>query len=180
MIPSYKTIGFGYDPADVYTHFLVVIPKDPKGDVKVYERIRWDDADTQSSDLENCKVILKRKTWQAVRTAAEKELNRHLKESRLRIGHFKAGTEVPICRLLGKELMVLLWAVERAETPEQIQSAIHSWLGLSREERWWLFSMVNAASGKFSDHRGWRVAIFYALADAAPVGNIQEQLQMHF
>lgn len=182
MVPKYKTVGFGYDPADVYMHFLVDIPADLKADVKVYERVRWDSGADQTSDMDNCKVILKRKKWQAVRNAAEKELNRSLKKNGLLIGKFKQGTKTPVCRLLGKELLLLLWAVEPAATDEQVQTIIHSWLGLSREERWWLFTMVNASRGRWNDNKGWRIAVFYALADAAsaPTGNVQEQLQMKF
>lgn len=179
MAVKYKTVGFGYDPADVYSHFLVDIPKDTKEPVRVFERVVWDDNEKQTSDLNNCKIELSQKTWRIVKSSIEKEFNRLLKENRLLVGHFKGGTQVPVCRLLGKELLVLLWAVERAETNEQIHCAVCSWLGLSREERWWLFTMINASCGKHSDHKGWRVAIFYALADTAPVGNVMKQLHLN-
>ena len=37
--------------------------------------------------------------------------------------------------------------------------------GLSREERWWLFTMTNAVTGHADDKRGWRKAIRYALTE---------------
>lgn len=68
-------------------------------------------------------------------------------------------------RLLGKELLVLAWAVERAK-PEAIPNAIRNWRGLRPEERWWLYTMTAAATGGV-DHGniGWRKALRYALTE---------------
>jgi len=65
---------------------------------------------------------------------------------------------------LGKEMVLLLWAIEDSD-PKLIPVAIKNWQGLSREERWWLFTMTNAVTGQADDKRGWRKAIRYALTE---------------
>ena len=51
--------------------------------------------------------------------------------------------------------------------PGTIPTAIRNWLGLAQEERWWLYSMTNAATGHAASgrNRGWRKAIRYALTE---------------
>ena len=68
-------------------------------------------------------------------------------------------------RLFGKELLVLLWAVERPDVkPEEIAVAIRNWLGLKPEERWWLYTMTAAATGlAHQSGMGWRGALRQAL-----------------
>ena len=67
--------------------------------------------------------------------------------------------------LLGKELLVLLWAIELpGVTPEEIAVAIRNWLGLKSEERWWLYTMTAAATGlSHQQGMGWRGALRQAL-----------------
>ena len=67
-------------------------------------------------------------------------------------------------RLFGKEMVLLAWAIEDCD-PSVIPTAIKNWLGLSPEERWWLFTMTNAATGGLKDKRGWRKAVRYALTE---------------
>ena len=68
-------------------------------------------------------------------------------------------------RLFGKELLVLLWAVELPDVkPEEIAVAIRNWLGLKPEERWWLYTMTAAATGlAHQAGMGWRGALRQAL-----------------
>jgi len=88
-------------------------------------------------------------------------------------GRFVIG-QTPIERLFGKELLVLVWAVEDCD-PANVPVAIRNWLGLAPEERWWLYTMTNAATGNIDDRsRGWRKALRYALCD----NPIDEQRQM--
>src|SRR3546814_7806570 len=66
-------------------------------------------------------------------------------------------------RMLGKELVVLAWAIEGADD-KVLGRAVRNWMGLKPPERWWLFTMTAAASGRAEDgQRGWRMALFYAL-----------------
>lgn len=69
--------------------------------------------------------------------------------------------------MLGKELCVLAWAIERLE-PEKIGIAVRNWLALRPAERWWLFGMTAIATGGIADAgKGWRVALRFALGDVA-------------
>lgn len=71
-----------------------------------------------------------------------------------------------IDRLLGKELCVLVWAIERLD--QKIRIAVRNWLALRPEERWWLFGMTAIATGGIGDaDKGWRIALRYALGDVA-------------
>ncbi|MCX6131893.1 MAG: DUF3780 domain-containing protein, partial [Proteobacteria bacterium] len=50
---------------------------------------------------------------------------------------------------------------------DKIPYAIQNWLGLSPEERWWLYTQANAATGHAEKGRGkgWRKAIQIALTE---------------
>ena len=61
-------------------------------------------------------------------------------------------------------MLLLVWAIEDCD-PAVIPVAIRNWLGLTAEERWWLFTMTNASTGGLYDNKGWRKAIRYALTE---------------
>lgn len=175
-----KAFGFGYIPEESKHHFLLVTPKSPQQDVAVYERFEWDESEEQVSDImeQNLKVTVDRHKWNLIRDALTTALNNRLKDKNITVGKFKIG-QVPVERLLGKEMVLLMWAIEDSD-PKLIPTAIRNWLGLSREERWWLFTMTNAITGHADDKRGWRKAIRYALTenpiDDDARGNILEML----
>jgi hypothetical protein len=163
-----KTYGFGFNPKETNHHFLLEIPTG-NAKITVYERFNWDQ-DEQVSDLndKDKKVILSKTKWNKVKNVIKKEFNRRLKDEGLPARDFDSYY-VPLERLYGKELMLLLWSIENAEVGV-IDLAIKNWLGLSPEERWWLFTMTNASTGHYSDNRGWRIALRYALTEN-PVDN---------
>jgi hypothetical protein len=80
-------------------------------------------------------------------------------------------------RLLGKELLVLAWAVENA-SPEAVPNAVRNWIGLRPEERWWLFTITAAATG-LPEHAniGWRKALRFALTENPLAEPTPEQRQ---
>ena len=161
-----KATGFGFIPKETKHHFLLFLPRGKNNNVIVYERFKWDNNQKeQKSELvdKNIKVIINRKKWDAVKNVVEKEFNQRLKKNDTIIGRFKIGENI-IERLLGKELVLLLWAIEDSD-PALINTALKNWLGLSPEERWWLFTMANASTGYYNNKRGWRIAIRYALTD---------------
>lgn len=164
-MPKKKALGFGYIPEESKHHFLLVTPKSPKEDVAVYERFVWDETEEQQTDIleENLKVTLDRYKWNSIREQLTVAFNSRLKEKDITIGRFKSG-QVPVERLLGKEMVLLMWAIEDSD-PQLIPMALKNWMGLSREERWWLFTMANAITGHADDKRGWRKAIRYALTE---------------
>lgn len=169
-------IGFGYDPQECAQHFLVVIPRKKDSSVSVYERFAWDDGE-QKTGLpgdENMKqkIVLSRDKWNIVKPTLEDYLNKMLKFTGRKTGRFILG-ETPVERLLGKEIMVLLWAIEDCDV-SVIPDAIRNWQGLTREEKWWLFTMTNATTGDADYKRGWRIALRYAITDN-PVMDSKEQ-----
>jgi hypothetical protein len=64
---------------------------------------------------------------------------------------------------------------EFTDDPAVISRAVRNWKGLMPEERWWLYTMTNAATGGLRDNNGWRKALRYALCEN-PVVERQERL----
>ena len=81
----------------------------------------------------------------AIRSEVQRAFNARLSTHGLRPSAWKAG-ENPVDRLLGKELCVIVWAVEQMEL-EKIPVAVRNWLALRPEERWWLFGMTAMSTG---------------------------------
>lgn len=157
-------LGFGFLPDESLHHFLLVMPKASKDMVAVFERREWqEDSDMQTKDLNHKKVELSQQKWQIIKDPLQEHFNHQLKDERKPGGRWKIG-QTPVERLLGKELVLLLWAIEDADI-RLVPNALRNWEGLSREERWWLFTMTNATSGSYLDKRGWRKAVRFALSE---------------
>lgn len=155
--------GFGYDPSESENHFYVVVPKDASLEVEVYERFHWDIGEQKITKRDILKMRISKHKWSKVSMEVTAEFNARLKLEKKPTGKFLVG-ETPIEKLLGKELMVLLWGIENND-PKGIPIAIRNWKGLQPEERWWLYTMTNASTGKINDKRGWRMALRYALCE---------------
>jgi Protein of unknown function (DUF3780) len=171
-----QTFGFGFQPAKSEHHFLVTVPAANKEMITITEHFQWRDetAANVSSFAENrslnredssLRVILPREKWNRIADVLRGEFNQRLKAQGQKPGQWK-GRAVPINRLLGKELVLLCWAIEDAD-PVSIPTAVTNWLGLAPEERWWLFTMTNAATGHALQGRnkGWRKAVRFALTE---------------
>ena len=158
-----RALGFGFIPEETNHHFLVLIPKD-NSRVKVYERFEWDENfENESLEESQHKVSISKHKWIQIKEPLQKEFNKRLKKYNLNIGRWSNG-RVPVDRLLGKEMVLLMWAIEDSD-PSVIPDAVKNWLGLTKEERWWLFTMTNASTGHAYDKRGWRKAVRYALTE---------------
>lgn len=158
--------GFGFNPLESQHHFLVLIPRAQNDKVIIYERFSWqDDREEQTINVrdDRPKVQLSKRKWKQIEEILRVEFNERLKSKKIFVGRWRSG-QVPVQRLLGKEMTLLTWAIEDCD-PSVIPVAVKNWLGLSPEERWWLFTMTNAATGHISDKRGWRKAIRYALTE---------------
>jgi hypothetical protein len=161
-----ESLGFGYIPAESGHHFLVSIPRNTEQCVTIYERFKWqEEVQTQTIDFNNdkAKVELSKHKWKLIEDTLRIEFNNRLKKENIGVGKWHIG-QIPVQRLLGKEMVLLAWAIEDCD-PSVIPIATKNWMGLSPEERWWLFTMTNAATGNFNDKRGWRKAIRYALTE---------------
>jgi hypothetical protein len=186
------TYGFGFDPVQSVNHFYVIVdaasapsvianasssviasaakqsrtpPVKTSGIVQVYERYSWTEGDEQIlTGVDVLRIEISKHKWGEVKAALTYEFNSRLKETGLKISKFPMTGSVPVERLFGKEMMVLLWAIEDCD-PSAISTAVRNWKGLMPEERWWLYTMTNAATGELKDRRGWRKALMYALCE---------------
>jgi hypothetical protein len=155
--------GFGHSPDQEAQHFVVVLPKAQAADVMIYEVYR-EDAHGPQLDAANLRCILNRAKWLKIVDAVEEEHNKRLKAAGMKAASFKTG-ETPVARLLGKELVLLAWAIEDADA-SLAPAAIENWRGLSPEERWWLYTMTAAQTGHHGKRNiGWRKAVRYALTE---------------
>jgi hypothetical protein len=172
MMPRTRAEGFGFVPAESAHHFLVTIPSNTRDSIYISEHLTWDDSTARRQlsfalgrEDATIRVVLPRLKWDAIADPVRAEFNRRLRQNGLKTGTWKAG-QTPLSRLLGKELVLLAWAIEDAD-PSLIPVAVKNWLGLAPEERWWLFTMTNAASGHAvaGRNKGWRKAVRYALTE---------------
>ncbi len=164
MAKKIESIGFGFIPKETEHHFYVYVPKSKTKEIEIYERFKWDyDSEIQTIRKDDIlKVKLTSTKWDLIKGSLKEVFNNRLKSNNIKLSDWKEKTVVE--RLLGKELILLCWAIEDAEL-SQVEYAIKNWLGLSPEERWWLFTMTNAGTGRFDDRRGWRKAIRFALTE---------------
>jgi len=165
-------LGFGFCPEESTHHFLVTIPASNREDVLISEHFTWDEATAATpptfalGEVEGkLRVLMPRAKWDAIADEVRVEFNRRLKQDGRKSGSWKTGAN-PVSRLLGKELVLLAWAIEEAD-PALTPTAIKNWLGLVPEERWWLYTMTSAATGHAIQGRnkGWRKAVRYALTE---------------
>jgi len=182
-------LGFGFAPAEGEHHFLVTIPPKREDDsVYVSEHFEWEESDERrelhfalGKNDSKMRVVLPRMKWDEIAGAAKAEFNRRLREDDRPTGQWQTG-QIPVARLLGKELVLLAWAIEDAD-PAKIPTAIRNWRGLAPEERWWLFTMTNAATGHAvtGRNKGWRKAVRFALCDN-PVSSsdVESRKEMDF
>jgi len=172
VVTRKKAEGFGFIPSESVHHFIVTIP--PQGQDKIFISEHFSLEETEGKrelnyalgkDDSNLRVILPRQKWMVIADYAKAEFNQRLKKMGMKMGLWKTGP-TPLSRLLGKELVLLAWAIEDAD-PALIPVAIKNWLGLMPEERWWLYTMTNAATGHALKGRdkGWRKAVRYALTE---------------
>lgn len=165
-------IDFGFQPSESLHHFLVIIPKSKEQEVIVFERFDYD-PDITLNALQHqvtgvgskARIILNHSKWKKIESDLRAEFNRRLKNMKGKPGSWHKGKN-HIHRLFGKELLVLAWAIEDAD-PGTIPLAIENWLGLRPEERWWLYTMTNAATGHAirDRNKGWRKALRFALTE---------------
>ena len=113
---------------------------------------------TELADIEGA-------TWRKVSARAVRELAQDMGEAELtgkRAPTLKTGAN-RLSPLVGRELALLLWAIQEEGAIEQLEAILHGWRELAREERWWLYAKA-AAPGQRSG-TGWRRGLFHALSE---------------
>ncbi len=158
-----KTIGFGV-PDSIDPHYFVVRISPGRSEaVEIIENYGIDGGVNGRPELV-LRCRLPRHAWSAIAEDLRREFNERLKTHKHKTSRWAVGDNA-VERLLGKELLVLAWAVESADA-ETIPNAVRNWIGLKPEERWWLYTMTAAATGHAADAgRGWRKALRHALTE---------------
>jgi len=163
--------SFGFDPSESQHHFLLNIPRRATQKIEISEHFTWNEL-TGSSLVTlgtqadgQIRVVLARPKWDAIADEVRAEFNQRLRRMGRRPGAWRVGHNL-VRRELGKELVLLAWAIEDAD-PGLIPNALANWKGLVPEERWWLYTQTAAATGHgISDRgRGWRKAVRFALTE---------------
>ncbi len=168
-------LGFGYNPDLTDHYFLVTIPTSRAKSVGIMisEHFEWQKPEkgkeiytSLNNENAHIKVILKRFMWDDIAEETKAEFNRRLRTYGIKPGKWKKKGQIHLERTLGKELVLLAWAIEDCD-PVLISTAVRNWLGLAPEERWWLYTMTNASTGHALNDRnkGWRKAIRFALTE---------------
>lgn len=170
-VPSSLSCSFGFDSDESAHHFLLNIPRGSTQEIVISEHFTWD-TKTGSSEVTSgfnldgqIRVILPRPKWDAVADTVLPEFNLRLRKMGRKPGSWRVGCNL-LRRELGKELVLLAWAIEDAD-PGLIKNALANWKGLFPEERWWLYTQTAAATGHGINDRGkgWRKAVRYALTE---------------
>lgn len=161
---SRPTLGFGVPATSDPHHFKVIVPRNNIAAVQVSEYLGLQALSDEHSVID--RAVVDRVRWTTIRAEVQRAFNARLSTHCLKPSAWKAGDNL-VDRLLGKELCVLVWAVEHMEM-EKIPVAVRNWLALRPEERWWLFGMTAMSTGGIGDgDKGWRLALRHALGDVA-------------
>jgi hypothetical protein len=160
---SRVTEGFGCPVGVDPHHVCIEIPVGRSEPVQIIEKfgIR---GGTNGLPDEVVRAELARPKWTLIADHVKRVFNERLKEKGLTTSKWSPGDN-KLDRLLGKELCVLVWAIEGA-SEDLVPVALKNWSGLKPEERWWLFTMTAAATGEITDKDvGWRKALRFALTE---------------
>jgi hypothetical protein len=173
MKPLSRSIGANFDCPDIYREHGYLVRLTPRNAAsgrepmaQVFEVFGRPPTERESQwapeTILRCEA--RREIWDLLSPELRAEFNRRLKAEGKPAGRWGAD-ETAVQRLLGKELLVLLWAVEMADvSSEEAATAIRNWVGLKAEERWWLYTMTAAATGlAHQSGMGWRGALRQAL-----------------
>lgn len=157
------TEGFGCPKTVDPHHVRVEIPPGREGIVLIAEHYGIKAGINGLPEVaERCH--LPRPIWSLIAEDVKREFNERLRAKKMKTGRWLTGTN-KVERLLGKELLVLAWAVEKS-SPELVPNAVRNWTGLRPEERWWLYTAAAAATGRPEQAEiGWRKALRFALTE---------------
>lgn len=160
--PSDLVEGFGAAAFGAHI-FRVEIPAAAKGDVTIVEDYGLKGGENGVPPSET-RLVLPRRFWSAIAETARKDFAARLRTKKLTSPRWTTGDN-KVDRMLGKELCVLAWAAEHANSVDECKAIAAKWAALKPEERWWLFSQTAAEAGLADDKdAGWRKALYYALS----------------
>jgi hypothetical protein len=160
--------GFGYCEAIRKHHFEIHIPQNDKATgVTLTERRETPATEEKTESAPTPEISIQ--TWRVISQKLASYLNARLKtfdDQKPPKGSFNPKGITKLEASLGKEVAVLLWALEsiipNPESHETINKIFDNWLHLSAEEKWWMYRMAYMEPA----NNGWKLAIHTALADA--------------
>jgi len=165
-------LSVGIDLEDTAHHFLVRVPKSTKEKVWISEHDEsFENAERQKMEYDlpetdsKVRVVLSLEKWRKIAEPVNFEFSERLHRLGMKSFAFQEGLN-QLSRLFGKELVLLAWSIEEAD-PGSVPKAVENWRGLKPQERWWLYTMTNAATGQAIQHKGigWRKAVRFALTE---------------
>jgi hypothetical protein len=160
---SGDTEGFGCPKSVDPHHFRVEVPPGRDGVVLIAEHYGIK-AGIRGAPEVAPRCYLPRRVWGRIADDVKRDFNERLRAKKMKPGRWLAGSN-KVERLLGKELLVLAWAVEKASS-RLVATAVRNWSGLRPEERWWLYTVTAAATGEPQQADvGWRKALRFALTE---------------
>lgn len=153
------TLGFGVPNVVAPHHFVVQIPAG-RAPVAIVENYGANGPDVDAKPVP--RVLVQRDAWRVVADPLRAYLNQRLKSKGFKGSRFAIG-ENPVERLLGHEVAVLAWAIEKA-TEDEARIAFTRWATHGPEELHWLYQQIAMDAGR-PEHEptGWRLAIKQAL-----------------
>lgn len=128
-------------------YFILDISKD---NIKVY--LTYNNGYTK--DLQ---ATISIQQWELIKYNVINNFKDVLKDDNYKINRIHKG-ENKLNVLLGKETILLFWGIEGTKNKNDIEQSLKNWQGLSREERWYLYTMTNANLSK-DINKGWRGAV---------------------
>ena len=159
-----KVYDFGFDPREGGHHFQLLLDK--SGAATLIEQFAWNGEAQRTTPALNpqVKAQLDPQRWARVAPFVAEQFNARLRRARIRAARWKR--ETLLAPHFGKELALLMWATEDMDLA-LIPNILTNWAGFAPEERWWLYTTINATIGhaEHGQDRGWRKAIKIALAE---------------
>lgn len=166
-----KTEGFGVPVGEdnVGLHFFnIIIPQEKNGEVFIEEIFGYERGEGDNPNVDKIvRASFPKNIWDKISKPLKEDFNPRLEEKKIKKGNWIIGHN-KVDRILGKELCLLVWSIEQAESISDMENIKNKWESLSPEERWWLFRMVSISSGKAEDKiktKGWRKAISLAFLE---------------
>jgi len=170
-------IGFGFDPGESSHHFAVIPPKDTDAPVLIEERFESEasvaavaESPGHPAGSPGRSAVVKARLdpyhWERIAAPVREAFNKRIRASGHRSVSWKAVEPTLLAPHFGKELTLLAWAVEDMEDA-LIPNVVANWTGLEPEERWWLYTTINAtfARADVGKDRGWRKAVKIAFSE---------------
>lgn len=155
---------FGFEPDESPYHFAVEI--DETGLATVVERFEWEQGEFPDAPPPALKAVLDGARWSALASRVADTFNERLRADKRPAAEWKPRV-TRLAPHFGKELVLLIWAAEEATITDIQGNILGNWLGLAPEERWWLYTTINATSNHplYDKNRGWRRAIKIAFSE---------------